>query len=219
MNLDTIARAMEAESGTYTGGPIQLFEKVGRNTFITLLREGLLPDSRVLDYGAGSLRLAFWIMRFVDPGCYYAIEPVQKTIDVGLKYLFDADLLERKRPHIHVSGKCDMTFFGQQFDFVVARSIFTHTTPGMLAKSLGEFAICAAPGAKLLASYWPVDRCSLEGFTGDSMPADDWRFIQVVKYSLSYMQDIAARHGLRVEEIHTEDETLNQQVWLRFTRP
>ena len=218
MNLDTIARAMEAESGQYTGGPIHLFEKVGRNTFVTLLREGLLPDSRLLDYGAGSLRLAFWTMRFLDTGCYHAIEPVKKTIDAGLKYLFDKNLLENKQPTIAISDACDMTRFNVDFDFVVARSIFTHMTPGMLDKSLREFSKCAAPGAKLIASYWPTVRCTLDGVVGDDLPADDWRFIEVVKYSLPYLKSVAKRHGLNCEEIQSEDEALNQQVWLRITR-
>jgi SAM-dependent methyltransferase len=214
-NLQAVAKIIEAESGTYTGGPIQLFERVGRHTFVTALQRGLLPHHNLLDFGAGCLRLGYWFVRFLDPGRYYAIEPVAKMTDAGRKHLFDPALWEAKRPTIYTSAKCDMSHFGVPFDFVIARSILTHTTPAMLAKVLDEFALAAAPGGQFLASYWPVE-ASHEGPTGDDLPADDWRFISVVKYSLAYLRDRAGERGFKVEEL--PGEIISEQVWLRFTK-
>lgn len=221
MDLIDAARRIVEESGTYTGGPIQYFEQAGRNTFVTALKNGLLPDHKLLDFGAGCLRLGYWFMRFLEPGNYYAMEPEKKMVDAGLNHLFDKSLLEYKKPTVRISDKCDMSAFGTDFDFVIARSILTHTTPGMLGKIFSEFSICAAPGAKFLASYWAAsgpNKCRLEGLVGDDLPIDDWRFEKVVKFSLEYLVDFARRHDLRLEEYHSEDKLLNKQIWLKITR-
>jgi len=141
-------------------------------------------------------------------------------IDAGLAQLFDAPLLAFKKPVIRISDKCDMSAFAAKFDFVVARSILTHTAPGMLDKIFSEFAACAAPGAKFLASYWPAsgpNMISQEGVLGDDLPLDDWRFVNVIKFTLEYLVEFAARHQLRLEEYHSDDRLLNRQVWLKIT--
>jgi SAM-dependent methyltransferase len=214
-DLREAARVIEAESGLYTGGPIHLFERVGRHTFVTALVHGLLPHHRLLDFGAGCLRLGFWFVRFLDSGRYYAIEPEARMVEAGRRHLFDPVLWGQKAPKVHISGKCDMTHFGVPFDFVIARSILTHTTPAMLAKILDEFALVAAPKGQFLASYWPLG-ADHEGPIGDSLPMDDWRFIKVVKYSLAYMTRLSEQRGLRVDEV--SGGTISDQVWLRFTK-
>ncbi len=206
-------------AGTYSGGPPQSFAAVGRDTLTTLLLCGLNPRHRVLDFGAGALRLGYWLMRLLDPERYFAIEPQKRMIEAGRKVLFDDVLWNYKNPTIAISDKCDMTRFGVQFDYVVARSILTHATPGMLIKILREFRAAAAPGAQFLASYWAAsgpNQYPEPGEIGDDLPADDWRFIKVVKYSREQMEKHGADAGLKVEEF-TPLPLINQQIWLRFT--
>ena len=64
----------------FTGGDVEDFSKVGRATFITLLKLGLTPDSEVLDVGAGCFRVGFWLDNFCD---YYAIEPNRQMVKIG----------------------------------------------------------------------------------------------------------------------------------------
>lgn len=222
INLAELAEKIVEESGTYTGGPIRHFEAAGRNTFIAALRNGLMPDDKLLDFGAGCLRLGFWFARFLDSGNYFAIEPMENMIDAGKKYLFGEQLLRQKKPRFLVSGKCDMTTFGETFDFVVARSILTHTTPGMLHKIFAEFSACGASDATMIASYWAATgahRMRAEGVIGDELARDDWRFLPVIKYSIDYLQEVAAGYKLRIEEdFHAEDLILNRQIWLTIKR-
>jgi len=220
MDLAEVAKTIEQESGHYTGGSIRVFEKVGRDTFATLIRQGLLPHHTVLDFGAGCLRLGYWFVRFLDEGNYYAIEPVVAMLEAGKKHLLGPDILEKKRPHFLVSAKCDMTTFGVPFNFVVARSILTHTKPKMLHKILAEFATCAAPGGAMVASYWSAsgDKAySIDGPIGDEMARDDWGFIKLVKYSLGYLQSAAAEYGLQVEEVMLDAPRVGQQIWIKIT--
>jgi len=217
VDLARAASKIEADSRTYTGGPIELFERVGRHTFGLAIAQGLMPHHNTLDFGAGCLRLGFWFIRFLDAGRYCAIEPVPQMIRAGRQHLFTDELWAAKAPTVHISDKCDMTHFARKFDFVIARSILTHTTPAMLDAVLQQFAEVATPSGQFLASYWPDDaRCMIEGNVGDNMPADDWRFIKVVRYSIAYMRRRASNFGLSVEELNAEK--INDQIWLKFTQ-
>ena len=59
--------------GIFLGGPAELFETAGRKMLITLLSEGLTPTSKVLDIGCGCLRAGYWLIHFMDRGCYFGI--------------------------------------------------------------------------------------------------------------------------------------------------
>ncbi len=200
----------------YTGGPIQHFEIVGRDTIISLLQNGLRPDHTLLDFGCGALRLGYWLIRLLDKGNYYGIEPVSSMIEAGKKYSLGTDLIDLKQPQFSANSECDFSVFGVQFDFVVARSIFTHMTPALLRKTLESFQNNSKQNAVMLASYWPLEY-SHEGEIGDQLPLTDSRFIKVVKYSLATIQSWSAEFGLIVSEFRT-NPLINEQVWLKFER-
>ena len=223
--MQQVVDAIVGESNHYSGGPLRDFECVGRDAFIHLLLHGLLPHHRLLDFGCGSLRLGYWLIRFLDPNCYFGIDPIPKGVDAGLKYAVGDELAAIKRPKFEFIGNCDMTAFGQTFDYVVARSILTHTTPGMLHLILKQFAAVTSTGV-FLASYWRtdgeyvIDTSHVEGkyetAIGDDLPDDDHRFIAFVKFSWPYIQAAAERASLNVEELN-DLEPINQQIWLKFT--
>jgi hypothetical protein len=56
---------------------------VGRNQLSILLRNGLIFDSRVLDVGCGVLRAGYWLIHFLDPDCYFGIEPNRVILTAG----------------------------------------------------------------------------------------------------------------------------------------
>jgi cyclopropane fatty-acyl-phospholipid synthase-like methyltransferase len=215
--LSTIADRINEETN-FTGGPIELFETVGRDTFVTLLQNGLLPEHRLLDFGCGALRLAYWFIRFLDAGNYYGIEPVRKMVEAGKKHAIGEELLAQKRPRFAFVDTCDMGTFNQTFDFVVARSLLTHMTPGMVHETLASFNEWSTPNAAFLASYCPSEgpyAVDQKGEIGDYLADDDWRFIGVAKYSLPYMERAAERAGLRVQEF-LRSKPINGQTWLKF---
>src|SRR5688572_23381308 len=135
LSLDSVGADQEAALG-FTGGPLELFETVGRDAFVTLLLNGLLPAHRVLDFGCGSLRLGYWLIRFLDAGCYFGIEPREEAVQVGEQTCVGAQLLELKQPRFDYNAGCDMRVFGETFDFVVARSVLTHLGPFQLRRIL-----------------------------------------------------------------------------------
>jgi hypothetical protein len=244
-DLVELGKRVSQETRHYAGGPPQVFEIVGRHTFQTLLAGGLLPSHRLLDFGCGSLRNGYWLMRFLDSGNYYGIEPVEKGVRAGLKHLIGPELESFKKPTFRFTNDNDISAFGVQFDYVMARSILTHTCPGMLHQILRTFA-SSCPNGVLYGSYWRHDlpgrgwrawellRPGVARYwkmkvnpailkehqiyaVGDELPDDDMRFIEIVTFSFEKIQAMAAQYGLSVEEDWTF-KPINQQIWLKFRR-
>jgi hypothetical protein len=261
-DLSVLAQRIEEETGHYAGGPLRDFEKVGRHTLLQLITAGLLPSHRLLDFGCGSLRNGYWFIRFLDSDNYYGIEPVEKGVRAGLKHLIGPELEAIKQPSFNYSDDNDIGAFGVSFDYVVARSILTHTCPGMLHRILETFA-SSSPNGTMYASYWRHDlpevpppkgskenpyhprwklwkpyslpipeeikryrnmAVTLENLkegqlfaVGDDLPDDDMRFIEIITYSLSTVQEIAEQYGLSAEEDWTM-RPVNKQIWLKIQR-
>lgn len=142
----------------------------------------------------------------------------------GLRFAVGDELARQKRPKFMFIDNCDMTAFEETFNYVIARSILTHTAPGMLALILKKFAAAATPDGVFLASYWRRDGDYLIKAppgqvveTGDDLPEDDGRFVEFIKFSFPYMQQAAAEAGLVAEEL-LDLRPVNEQVWLKFTK-
>lgn len=215
--LSAIAESIAAEA-PYPGGPKRDFERVGRDALILLLEHGLRPDHYVLDFGCGPLRLGYWLIRLVDPGHYFGIEPVSTMLQPGLRHAVSEDILAFKKPTFSDTRLCEFTVFDAKFDFIVARSIMTHSTPGMLRKVLQSFRDHTDHGSQLFASYWrkgdPFPALAAED--GDALAEGDWRFISHVLYSFRRITEFATEFGLKVQEC--QRAPINRQIWLRFTR-
>jgi hypothetical protein len=105
----------------FLGVPVETFEQAGREQLIALLGAGLCPESRVVEIGCGCLRIAYWLVRFLEPGGYCGIEPARARVEYGLRYLFSAEEIARKRPRFDENARFDTSVFGTRFDYFVAR--------------------------------------------------------------------------------------------------
>ncbi|MGA2454703.1 MAG: class I SAM-dependent methyltransferase [Solirubrobacteraceae bacterium] len=159
MSDDSVQERAERLAETrFIGGPANDFESMGRAGFDVLLREGLSPSSRVLDVGCGALRLGYWLMRFLNPGCYFGIEPNQEMLRLALEELVEPDVVGRADAHFDFNEDFDFSVFGETFDFVVARSIWTHASKPQISAMLDSFAATASPHGVFLASYRAATR-------------------------------------------------------------
>jgi SAM-dependent methyltransferase len=149
-------RSERLAENMFLGGPKRDFERVGRLGFEVLLAERLRPSSRVLDVGCGALRLGYWLMRFLDAGCYFGIEPQQEMLNVGLAQLVEPEVVQRAQARFSANDDFDFSVFGERFDFVIARSIWTHASKPQIASMLSSFAETSEPSGVFLASYYPA---------------------------------------------------------------
>src|SRR4051794_2009669 len=127
------ARAERISDDRFIGGPLFNYEQVGRLGFEVLLKEGLKPSSRVLDVGCGSLRLGYWLMRFLDSGCYFGIEPQRDMLQLGLDEIVEPEVVARADAHFKHNTDFDFSVFGESFDYVFARSVWTHASKTQIA--------------------------------------------------------------------------------------
>ena len=142
------------ERTSFLGGGIpQGFSSFGRAQLITLLRQGLNPESQFLEIGCGCLRAGYWFIHLLNPGGYHGIEPNRELLQAGKEILFDPGFLEQKRPSFDHNTEFDLDVFGTRFDFFLARSIWTHASKGQIQSMLDGFLANSNDGAVFLTTY------------------------------------------------------------------
>jgi SAM-dependent methyltransferase len=210
------AEQLEAE-GIFIGGRRKHFETAGRKLLITLLNEGLLPGSSVLDIGCGCLRGGYWLIHFLDAGGYCGIEPNTRMLDAGLRIVLEPGLAETKRPQFDHNADFNLAVFRRKFDFYVARSIWTHTSKAQIETMLDGFVATAKPGATFLASYKAptLFRRDYKGdaWVGISHESSD---AGAVRHSLSWIQRACARRELEASELKGRAVNFGSQTWIRI---
>ena len=214
--VQTRAEAMMDAHG-FVGVPRETFEIGGRAQLVRLLENGLLPESRVLDIGCGVLRVAYWLVRFLDPGCYFGIEPARSRVALGKRYLFSAAELGHKRPRFDHNEVFDTSVFPTDLDYFVAGSIWTHCSKAHLEATLDGFVRDTGPHGVFLASYLPAegpgDDYMGETWVGTSHESDT---PGVVRHSLEWIQGAIERRGLSWKLLPGPD--CDSQYWLRIDK-
>lgn len=195
--------------GIFLGGPAELFETAGRKMLITLLSEGLTPTSKVLDIGCGCLRAGYWLIHFMDRGCYFGIEPNTKMLEAGIRVFLEPGLEDLKRPRFDHNADFDFTVFQERFDFFVARSIWTHASKKQIQTMLDGFVSTANSEGLFLASYWKPTwfKKDYKGTEGRQARAH---------HSLGWIQTECADRGLVAEEIKEKAYNFGSQTWIRI---
>jgi hypothetical protein len=234
------ARALAAD-GQFLGGRLADYERVGRLQLEVLIHEGLYPSSKTLDVGCGALRGSYWLIHFLDPGCFFGIEPHRERVELGLREVLEPDERERAQPRFSHNDDFDLTVFGTRFNFVIARSVWTHTSKEQNRRMLDTFCEVAEPGAVMLVSYLPASRLpevlqrpwygllaripkangAVNRLLG-RMPrrpdyrGDEWQ-VGNVSHSYAWIAQECKRRGLAVRDL--DYGIVGSQVWLRIDHP
>jgi SAM-dependent methyltransferase len=205
-----------AGNGVFLGGPPKAFHAVGCDQLITLLECGLVPEDHVLDVGCGCLRGGFWLMHFLDPDRYCGIEPNRAMLSLGLEQFVPAETVTAKRPRFDHTSSFDFGVFGRQFDFVIARSVWTHAAPRQIETMLDQFVAWSTPGASFVTSYLKADSPD-QHYVGESWVGRDHIFGTpgMVRYTPDWIVSICHKRGLRVRELRRR---VNSQIWLWIDR-
>ena len=130
-------------------GRADLYDFIGAMQFVLLLRAGLRGSHRVLELGCGALRLGRLLVPYLETERYTCIEPNAWLYQTALRFELGYATTAIKRPSFVVSanfslppappatGKVSIV----QFDFLIAYSIFTHSTHRMLHRAIGNLAL------------------------------------------------------------------------------
>ena len=214
--VQTQAEEMMSRHG-FLGVPVATFEQAGREQLVALLQEGLHPESKVLEIGCGCLRIAYWLVRFLDPGCYHGIEPAGQRVEYGLQYLFAAREANLKQARFDFNADFDSSVFSARFDFFLARSIWTHACKRQIEATLDSFIRDSTPAGIFLTSYLPAqsaeDDYQGDRWVGTSHESDT---PGVIRHSLTWIVQQCEKRGLELDELPGLD--CDSQYWLRIHR-
>lgn len=218
LKLHEIALQLDRD-GIFTGGPPHLFESASRLQVATLVREGLHPFSRVLDIGCGCLRAGYWLVRMLDPDCYFGVEPNAAMLQAGIDRLLGPELVEFKRPSFDTNDRYDFSVFNSQFDVFLARSIWSHAPKNAIQSMLDSFARFASPEGFFLTSYYPARwfRRSSD-YAGTKWIGKSHTSSKAgqVCHKRSWIEQECRSRGLRLKQL--EESPFNGQYWLKITR-
>jgi hypothetical protein len=202
---------------TFLGVPVQNFEKGGRELFIYLLKAGLSPDCKLVDIGCGVLRGGYWLIHFLDPGCYCGIEPHTARLEMGTQTILEPEVLAVKRPRFDTNPRFDTSVFGEKFDCFLAYSVWTHASKPQIQTMLDSFLRDAKEDGVFLTSYLPA------GWRRPDYQGDKWYGTShesdvpgCIYHSRRWIKAECERRGLVMRRLG-RDKTYGQS-WLEITR-
>ncbi len=189
------------------------FAAGGRERFGLLREAGLRRDSKFLDIGCGCLRVAAWVVRFLDRGNYCGIEPARERVAYGREFLFDAATLSDRAPRFDHNAAFDTSVFGERFDYFFACSIWTHASKAQIETMLDGFRRDTVPSAAFLVSYFPA-ATEEDDYQGTSWVGTSHESTTpgVVRHRLDWIRAACARRGLALIERPGID--VDDQRWL-----
>lgn len=210
-------RAERLREGKFPGIPIDGFEQGGREQFICLLMNGLTPASKVLDIGCGVLRAGYWLIQFLEPGCYFGIEPSRERLAAGIDIILGPRMYAAKQPRFDTSATFDVSVFGEKFDFFLAYSIWTHASKRQIEVMLDGFVHDSNEDAVFLTTFLPANWRNRD-YRGDSWfgTSHESETPGCIRHSLSWIRRECRQRGLSVRVLG--DDATHGQSWLRISR-
>jgi len=199
--------AESADASLYRSyvGPLENYDVASAMQFNLLTFLGLRDDHYLLDVGCGSLRAGRLFIPYLRPGRYFGVEPEQWLIEEGIKNEIGQDLVRIKQPRFSNDPDFTLTVFRQQFDFILAQSVFSHTSQTQMRRCLSEAKKAMRPSAIFAATYFKGDA----NFTGE-----EWVYPGRSTFRPDFMDCVAAEQGLVCK--HLDWPHPHGQSWVVF---
>lgn len=184
----------------YVGPPLK-YDLVGAMQFNLLTSLGLRDSNSLLDIGCGSLRAGKLFIPYLQKGNYYGIEPNAWLIEEGITHEIGRDLIEIKQPTFSHSEAFEMESFATSFDFMIAQSIFSHTSAAQVRQ-------CFAEACKMLSSKGIFAATFVLGDT--NYEGEEWVYPGCVTFTEKYIHEMAGEFGfgaLKTDWYHPNGQT------------
>jgi SAM-dependent methyltransferase len=175
LSEDEARRRLGPGDDHYTSfvGPPAQYDLMGATQFMLLVTLGLRDHHRVLDFGCGSLRLGRLLIPYLQRGNYHGLDPNAWLIEDAIERQLGHDQVALKWPHLHHHDDFSAHRCGTDFDFIVAQSVFSHASPGIIRTALRSFGTALAPRGVALATFiYPG-----QDDTPDEYSGPDWNWV------------------------------------------
>jgi SAM-dependent methyltransferase len=206
-------------------GPLSSFEASGAEfmAYLRLICE-LLPNERVLDLGCGCGQLAIQLEDYLDRGAsnYSGMDLHRASIRWCERYIanthhnFTFQYMDVHSQAYNRRGRLaahDYTFPYESgaFNFVIAKSVFTHLRPAEVDNYIKEIARVLAKGGRSLMTFFLLNVRQRELQTAGENKLDfrfgdsDWRYVRrnspesAAAYDERFVMDLLQEHGLRLK--------------------
>jgi hypothetical protein len=190
-------------------GPISEYDVGGAHQFNLLtMGLGLREHHHLLEIGCGSLRAGRIFIPYLLPDRYCAIEPNRWLIEAGIAQELGGDLVRLRRPGFRHNADFVLSAFDRTFDYILAQSIFSHTSQRQVASCLKEARAVLAPAGLFAASFFEGE----EDYAGE-----EWVYPECVYFRLETMCRLAEQAGLRCRPLAWGNQ--NRQRWVIFDHP
>jgi hypothetical protein len=190
-------------------GPPLKYDLLGALQFTLLSAAGLRSHHKVCDVGCGSLRVGKLLIPYLDKDNYHGLEPNQWLIDEAIEQEIGQDLVNLKAPRFDNDADFQLSRFGEKFDFVIAQSIFSHSSATQIKACFKEVRQCLQAQGLFLATFiW--GKQDYEG--------EEWVYPGCVSYRPQTIKDWAWKeYGLKMAL--TDWPHPNGQNWALFYLP
>lgn len=201
----------------FLGVPVKGFGNGGKEQLIYLLTAGLNPSSKIVDLGCGVLRAGYWLIHFLDPGCYCGIEPYTWRLEMGIKYILEPEVMEFKRPRFDTNSCFNTSVFGEKFNFFLAYSIWTHASKPQIRIMFDSFLRDSTDDGVFLTTYMPAS------WKNPDYQGDKWfgtshqsEVPGCIYHSLRWIKAESSKRYLMVQDLGKD--RVHGQSWLAIKR-
>lgn len=170
-------------------GPAEFWEAKRRFQKDFLVRAGLRPHHRLLDFGCGTLRGGLPLIEYLEPGNYVGLDVRTETLKEACLELEESGL-DKKNPTIIHCRDLSILSLSKSMDFIWAFSVLIHLSDHSLDEMLAFSARSLSPAGKLLANVH-----------NGTQPDHLWQNFPVVSRSPEFYRQAFGKHGLRIEDI------------------
>lgn len=175
-----------------------------------LIRHGLKPTDRFLDFGCGYGRTAVAILNHLDPGNYVGVDLSAERIRMAHEYVEREGLTDR-RPRLLASLDNAMPYLEDgSIDVIFATSVFSHMPMEQWHEVLAAGRRVLAPGGSFILNYHVSD-------TGERVVND----LKDYYYPQAEVDATFARHGFTAEPLdgwHDDLAPENRDPLIRMVR-
>lgn len=195
-----------------------LWDQMGRLQFEFLRSRGLERSHHLADIGCGCLRGGVHFIDYLEPGHYFGLDINASLLDAG-QVEVDQHGLRDKAPQLLLDDGFRSSRFGQQFDFMVSVSLFTHLPINHILRCLRESRDALKPDGVYYATYFeapaPLWLAPLPHPVGGVTTHFDQ---DPFHYAFEEIEWMANHAGLRVERVGDWDHPRDQKM-AAFTLP
>jgi hypothetical protein len=202
----TPGRVVEGKDWRDWVGPLDCYDRVAAVQFNVMCSEGLRGTHEMLDIGCGSLRGGRLFIVYLDKNAYHGVEPEEWLVEDGIKFEVGKEMVEMKGATFSNNSDFDFRSFGHEFDYLLAQSIFSHT-------SEEQTQLCM-DGAREVMHDKSVFIANFLKARENSINPDGWKSCNHL--SFEYLVEVARRAGLTCEMLDYPHP--NSLKWVRLEK-